>query len=184
MHSADDQRAPPRPSGWLPRHRDAPEVQRSRMVIFLSSSYFCVHVNLFPARFMLKHLAGLSAPPTPEAAVAGPPGRSDGPLVRQLQEKFPLLVFSCLQLSSKLLLHSHVGQPVFHKLPSRSCDSNTKPLPEDHQRDRGALPALGGLRGVQADGAGGGAAGLQGAAVRPPRSRPADLRGDAAGGAR
>lgn len=46
MHSADDQGAPPRPSGWLPRHRDAPEVQRSRMVVFLSSSYFCVHVNL------------------------------------------------------------------------------------------------------------------------------------------
>lgn len=115
MHSADDQGAPPRPSGWLPRHRDAPEVQRSRMLIFLSSSYFCVHVNLFPARFMLKHLAGLLAPPTPE-------GRSSGPLVPQLQQKFPLLVFSCLQLSSKLLLHSHVGQPVSYKLPSRSCD--------------------------------------------------------------
>lgn len=116
---------------------------------------------------MLKHLTCLLAPPTPEGSAVGPPCRSDGTLIHQLQEKFPLLVFSCLQLSSKLLLHSHVGQPVLLRLPSYSWNQNTKSLPEDQQRDRGALPALGGLRGVQADSGGGGAAGLQGAAVHP-----------------
>ncbi|XP_075896675.1 cyclin N-terminal domain-containing protein 1 isoform X4 [Nelusetta ayraudi] len=68
-------------------------------------------------RFMLKHLAGLLAPPTPE-------GRSDGPLVPQLQQKFPLLVFSCLQLSSKLLLHSHRinNETAVHFLHSVGCE--------------------------------------------------------------
>lgn len=53
---------------------------------------------------MLKHLAGLLAPPTPEGVA------SEAVVIQQLQEKFPLLVFSCLQLSSKLLLQSQVRQ--------------------------------------------------------------------------
>lgn len=52
---------------------------------------------------MIQHLAALLAPPTPE-------GVAEEAGVVQLQEKFPLLVFSCLQLSSKLLLQSQVGQ--------------------------------------------------------------------------
>lgn len=69
-----------------------------------------LHVNVcFPARFLPKHLTGLLTTPTPEGAAACPPRSPEEALADELQEKFPLVVFSCLQLSSKLSLHRHVG---------------------------------------------------------------------------
>lgn len=58
---------------------------------------------------MLKHLTGLLTKPTPEGVAARPLWSLEEALADELQEKFPLVVFSCLQLSSKLSLHSHVG---------------------------------------------------------------------------
>lgn len=63
----------------------------------------------FPARFLLKHLAGLLTTATPKGAAARPPRCPEEAVADELQEKFPLVVFSCLQLSSKLSLRSHVG---------------------------------------------------------------------------
>ncbi|XP_068610933.1 cyclin N-terminal domain-containing protein 1 [Brachionichthys hirsutus] len=59
-------------------------------------------------RFMVKHLIDLLAPQTPPDAAADPPvGNVDG-IFEKLKEKFPLVIFSCLQLASKVSLHSQV----------------------------------------------------------------------------
>lgn len=63
---------------------------------------------LFP-RFMVKHLTDLFTTPTPPGAAAAEPESYEDAVFDQLKVKFPLIVFSCIQIASKLSLHSHVG---------------------------------------------------------------------------
>ncbi|XP_049419160.1 cyclin N-terminal domain-containing protein 1 [Epinephelus fuscoguttatus] len=59
-------------------------------------------------RFMVKHLTDLLTTPTPQGAAADQPGSYEDAVFDKLKEKFPLIVFSCVQLASKLSLHSHI----------------------------------------------------------------------------
>ncbi|XP_041672189.1 cyclin N-terminal domain-containing protein 1 isoform X2 [Cheilinus undulatus] len=59
-------------------------------------------------RFMVKHLTDLFITPTPQGAATDPPKSYEGAVFGMLKEKFPLIIFSCLQLASKMSLHSHM----------------------------------------------------------------------------
>ncbi|XP_033466779.1 cyclin N-terminal domain-containing protein 1 [Epinephelus lanceolatus] len=59
-------------------------------------------------RFMVKHLTDLLTTPTPQGAAADQRGSYEDAVFDKLKEKFPLIVFSCVQLASKLSLHSHI----------------------------------------------------------------------------
>ncbi|KAM6963494.1 cyclin N-terminal domain-containing protein 1 [Tautogolabrus adspersus] len=59
-------------------------------------------------RFMVKHLTDLFTTPTPQGAAADPPRSYEGAVFDKLKEKFPLIIFSCVQLASKMSLHSHM----------------------------------------------------------------------------
>ncbi|XP_067433316.1 cyclin N-terminal domain-containing protein 1 [Thunnus thynnus] len=59
-------------------------------------------------RFMVKHLTDLFTTPIPQGAAAEEPRSYDDAVFDKLKEKFPLIVFSCVQLASKLSLHSHM----------------------------------------------------------------------------
>ncbi|XP_054454992.1 cyclin N-terminal domain-containing protein 1 [Anoplopoma fimbria] len=59
-------------------------------------------------RFMVKHLTDLLTTPTPEGAAADQPGSSEDAVFDKVKDKFPLIVFSCVQLASKLSLHSQI----------------------------------------------------------------------------
>lgn len=60
-------------------------------------------------RFIVKHLSDLLNEPTPQgAAVDSVQGSEDG-MFDMLKEKFPVLIFSCVQLSSKLSFLGHVS---------------------------------------------------------------------------
>uniref|UniRef100_UPI0037E7E766 cyclin N-terminal domain-containing protein 1 n=1 Tax=Semicossyphus pulcher TaxID=241346 RepID=UPI0037E7E766 len=64
-------------------------------------------IELFQ-RFMVRHLTDLFTTPTPQGATAGPPTSYEGAVFDKLKEKFPLIIFSCVQLASKMSLHSHI----------------------------------------------------------------------------
>ncbi|XP_056285828.1 cyclin N-terminal domain-containing protein 1 [Pseudoliparis swirei] len=57
---------------------------------------------------MVKHLTGLLATSTPEDAAADEPERSEEAVLKKIKDTFHLIVFSCVQLASKLSLHSHL----------------------------------------------------------------------------
>ncbi|CAK6956861.1 cyclin N-terminal domain-containing protein 1 [Scomber scombrus] len=59
-------------------------------------------------RFMVKHLEDLFTTPTPQGAAADEPQSYEDVVFDKLKAKFPLIVFSCIQLASKLSLHSHM----------------------------------------------------------------------------
>ncbi|XP_029312132.1 cyclin N-terminal domain-containing protein 1 [Cottoperca gobio] len=59
-------------------------------------------------RFMVKHLTDLLTTPTPPGAAADQPGSYEDAVFDKLKDKFPLIVFTCVQLASKLSLHSHI----------------------------------------------------------------------------
>ncbi|XP_056222233.1 cyclin N-terminal domain-containing protein 1 isoform X1 [Seriola aureovittata] len=59
-------------------------------------------------RFMVKHLTDLLTTPTPQGAAADQPGSYEDVIFDKIEGKFPLIVFSCVQLASKLSLHSHI----------------------------------------------------------------------------
>lgn len=58
---------------------------------------------------MVKHLTDLLTTPTPHGAAADPPRSYEEAIFAKLKEKFLLIIFSCVQLASKLSLHSHVS---------------------------------------------------------------------------
>lgn len=58
---------------------------------------------------MVKHLTDLLTAPKPHGPAPDPLRRYEDAVFDELKDKFPLIVFSCLQLSSKLSLHSHVS---------------------------------------------------------------------------
>ncbi|XP_019902398.1 cyclin N-terminal domain-containing protein 1 isoform X2 [Esox lucius] len=60
-------------------------------------------------RFMIKHLEDLcSTPHTPAGAAAAQTGNYEDLVYEKLRDKFPLILLSCVQLASKLSLHSSV----------------------------------------------------------------------------
>ncbi|XP_038591139.1 cyclin N-terminal domain-containing protein 1 isoform X4 [Micropterus salmoides] len=59
-------------------------------------------------RFMVKHVTDLLTTPTPQGAAAEPPKSYEDAVLDKLKEKFHLIIFSCVQLASKLSLHSHI----------------------------------------------------------------------------
>ncbi|KAL3051755.1 hypothetical protein OYC64_001899 [Pagothenia borchgrevinki] len=59
-------------------------------------------------RFMVKHLTDLLATPTPQGAAADQPRSYEDAVFEKLKEKFPFIVFTCVQIASKLSLHSHI----------------------------------------------------------------------------
>uniref|UniRef100_A0A3Q3H0X0 Cyclin N-terminal domain containing 1 n=1 Tax=Labrus bergylta TaxID=56723 RepID=A0A3Q3H0X0_9LABR len=59
-------------------------------------------------RFMVKRLTDLFTTPTPQGAAADPPRSYEAAVFDKLKEKFPLIIFSCVQLASKMSLHSHM----------------------------------------------------------------------------
>lgn len=58
---------------------------------------------------MVKHLTDLLTTPTPQGAAADQPRSYEDAIFDKIKEKFPLIIFSCVQLASKLSLHSHVS---------------------------------------------------------------------------
>ncbi|XP_051273221.1 cyclin N-terminal domain-containing protein 1 [Dicentrarchus labrax] len=59
-------------------------------------------------RFMVKHLTDLLTTPPRQGAASESPRSHEDAVFAKLQEKFPLIIFSCVQLASKLSLHSHI----------------------------------------------------------------------------
>ncbi|XP_010741062.3 cyclin N-terminal domain-containing protein 1 [Larimichthys crocea] len=59
-------------------------------------------------RFMVRHLTDMLTAPSPPGAAADPPRSLEDALFDKLKKKFPLIIFSCVQLASKLSLHSHI----------------------------------------------------------------------------
>ncbi|KAK5851141.1 hypothetical protein PBY51_001957 [Eleginops maclovinus] len=59
-------------------------------------------------RFMEKRLTDLLATPIPQGAAANQPGSYEDAVFEKLKEKFPFIVFTCVQIASKLSLHSHI----------------------------------------------------------------------------
>ncbi|XP_069560799.1 cyclin N-terminal domain-containing protein 1 [Brachyistius frenatus] len=59
-------------------------------------------------RFVVKHLADLLTTPTPQGAAADQPPSYEDAVFDKLKDKFPLVVFSCVQLASKVSMHSNM----------------------------------------------------------------------------
>ncbi|XP_008285753.1 cyclin N-terminal domain-containing protein 1 [Stegastes partitus] len=59
-------------------------------------------------RFMIEHLTDLLTTPTPPGATAEQPRSYEDAIFDKLKDKFPLIVFSCVQLASKLSLYSRM----------------------------------------------------------------------------
>ncbi|XP_059893530.1 cyclin N-terminal domain-containing protein 1 [Gadus macrocephalus] len=59
-------------------------------------------------RFMVKHLKDTFTANTPCAAVPGPPSTCQDLVFEKLKVKFTLTVFSCVQIASKLWLHTDI----------------------------------------------------------------------------
>uniref|UniRef100_A0A3Q1HI60 Cyclin N-terminal domain containing 1 n=1 Tax=Anabas testudineus TaxID=64144 RepID=A0A3Q1HI60_ANATE len=59
-------------------------------------------------RFMVKHLTDLLTTSTPQGAAAVLPTSYEDAIFDKLKEKFPLIIFSCVQIASKVYLHSNI----------------------------------------------------------------------------
>ncbi|CAI5658326.1 unnamed protein product [Oreochromis niloticus] len=58
-------------------------------------------------RFMVKYIEDYITTPTPKGATSNHPRHYEDAVYNKLKDKFPLIIFSCVQLASKLSLHSH-----------------------------------------------------------------------------
>nr|XP_040032472.1 cyclin N-terminal domain-containing protein 1 [Gasterosteus aculeatus aculeatus] len=59
-------------------------------------------------RFMVRYLTDLLSTPSPEGAAAAEPRSSEDAVFDEVKDKFHLIIFSCVRLASKLLLHSQI----------------------------------------------------------------------------
>ncbi|KAM9716448.1 cyclin N-terminal domain-containing protein 1 [Menidia menidia] len=59
-------------------------------------------------RFMVKYLSDLLIAPSPRGAAAAEPGSCESVIFDQLKDKFPLILFTCVQIANKLSLHYHM----------------------------------------------------------------------------
>ncbi|XP_072312496.1 cyclin N-terminal domain-containing protein 1 [Eucyclogobius newberryi] len=66
------------------------------------------HATELLQSFMTKHIIELLATVTSQGAPAAPPTSYEDAVLDMLKEKFPFIVFSCLQLASKMSLHVNV----------------------------------------------------------------------------
>ncbi|XP_004080647.1 cyclin N-terminal domain-containing protein 1 isoform X1 [Oryzias latipes] len=66
------------------------------------------HATELLQRFMVKHLSDLLVTPETSAAAASEPRNLEDSIFDQLKEKFPLIVFSCVQLANKMSLNHHM----------------------------------------------------------------------------
>ncbi|XP_005725935.1 cyclin N-terminal domain-containing protein 1 isoform X2 [Pundamilia nyererei] len=60
-------------------------------------------------RFMVKYIEDFITAPTPKGATSNHPRSYEDAVHNKLKDKFPLIIFSCVQLASKLSLHSHAS---------------------------------------------------------------------------
>lgn len=60
-------------------------------------------------RFMTVHLTKLFTTPTPQGAAEAQSSSYEDAVFNSLKDKFPLIIFSCLQLASKMSLRSEVS---------------------------------------------------------------------------
>ncbi|XP_039894982.1 cyclin N-terminal domain-containing protein 1 isoform X2 [Simochromis diagramma] len=60
-------------------------------------------------RFMVKYIEDFITAPTPKGATSNRPRSYEDAVYNKLKDKFPLIIFSCVQLASKLSLHSHAS---------------------------------------------------------------------------
>ena len=58
---------------------------------------------------MVKHISDFLTTPTPQGATADEPRSYENAIFEKLKDKFPLILFSCVQLANKLSLHRHVS---------------------------------------------------------------------------
>lgn len=58
---------------------------------------------------MAKHLSDLLSTPSPQHAATALPRCMEDVIFEKIKDKFPLIVFSCVQLASKLSLQSCVS---------------------------------------------------------------------------
>ncbi|KAM9837897.1 cyclin N-terminal domain-containing protein 1 [Aulostomus maculatus] len=66
------------------------------------------HAVALLQRFMVKHLTDFFTTPTPEGSAADQLRRDEDAVFDELSGRFPLIVFSCVQLASKMSLHSNL----------------------------------------------------------------------------
>uniref|UniRef100_A0A8C6ST78 Cyclin N-terminal domain containing 1 n=1 Tax=Neogobius melanostomus TaxID=47308 RepID=A0A8C6ST78_9GOBI len=59
-------------------------------------------------RFMTTHLIKLLTTLTPQGAAAAQPISYEDAVLDKLQKKFPFIIFSCVQLASKMSLHTNI----------------------------------------------------------------------------
>lgn len=78
-------------------------------VMFSVQNLKCILTCVF-SRFMIKHLEHLFCTYSPSSDVGTAGGNIGDCIFIKLSEKFSLLVFSCIQLASKLTHHSNVGR--------------------------------------------------------------------------
>ncbi|XP_012776088.1 cyclin N-terminal domain-containing protein 1 isoform X2 [Maylandia zebra] len=60
-------------------------------------------------RFMVKYIEDFITAPTPKGATSNRPRSYEDAVYNKLKDKFPLIIFSCVQLANKLSLHSHAS---------------------------------------------------------------------------
>lgn len=110
-HFLDDSRTETWSTGWLPCCWITSKVRRSSMFACPRQTQHDTALmwKFISHRFMVKHLTDLLTTPTPQGAAADQPRSYEDAVFDKLKKKFPLIVFSCVQLASKLSLHSHVS---------------------------------------------------------------------------
>ncbi|XP_005725934.1 cyclin N-terminal domain-containing protein 1 isoform X1 [Pundamilia nyererei] len=83
-------------------------------------------------RFMVKYIEDFITAPTPKGATSNHPRSYEDAVHNKLKDKFPLIIFSCVQLASKLSLHSHMidNNTAVHFLHSVSCTVSKQTLLE------------------------------------------------------
>ena len=109
IHLPDDWRTKPWSSRWIPCHRITTKVRRSSTYTFPCHAQYDNMTFMWiiiSFRFMVKHLTGLL---TSQGEAADPQRSNEGAVFDNVKEKFPLIIFSCVQLASKMSLHSHVS---------------------------------------------------------------------------
>lgn len=58
---------------------------------------------------MVKYIEDFITAPTPKGATSNCPRSYEDAVYNKLKDKFPLIIFSCVQLANKLSLHSHAS---------------------------------------------------------------------------
>uniref|UniRef100_A0A3Q4GFY1 Cyclin N-terminal domain containing 1 n=1 Tax=Neolamprologus brichardi TaxID=32507 RepID=A0A3Q4GFY1_NEOBR len=95
-------------------------------------SLIIIIIIIIFARFMVKYIEDFITAPTPKGATSNHPRSYEDAVYNKLKDKFPLIIFSCVQLASKLSLHSHMidNNTAVHFLHSVGCTVSKQALLE------------------------------------------------------